>query len=654
VLNRWLLLVLALLPSGFLLYYYLRQVRRAPEPWPRVAATCAAGALAFAVVLVPQGWITGALHNLPILEPFLAFGLTEELVKLAAVLVAAVHPRKWDRMSSGLVYGISAGLGFAAVENVGYVLSSADGALGTAALRAVTAVPGHALHSALVGVQLGKVHRLSTRKEGYQAVGVGLLLAILAHGFYDLLLEGEGHARLGVVLLLAVEAWGVSVLFRRAREEDLGQAVQLLRSVPVLQEAPVSALRLLAERGTRRYVPRGRVVVRSGRPGDALFLVLRGTVLLVRDSMRGTGILTRLQPGEFFGEMALVTGRAYQATVTSETDTLILRVPSIALFEVVAQVDGLASALVRTAERRDSEDEDLPNTVEFETIAENAMGTHHRLEGKGGLPERLARLELLESLPANQINALAGACLELRRGPSNMLVRQGGTADGMWIIVSGEVEILRDGEEVARLVEGEFFGEVGLLTGWPATASVRSATPMEAVVLRWNDLAEVFGVYPDVGWQMLVAVVQRMNELRQEGAGGSGAPTEERAYQRIGEGLVARLGLGRPPPRGKRAQRLVAAFPELAAMPASAAEALAQNSSPKPIPDAAIWLSRKGEIQGLKQLIATASQTLLPAEELGAGGRGWFMSQKGLRQAVAASPEVLRLISRHAVRAGDE
>ena len=647
----WLLLLIALAPCVLLLAYYLGQVRRAPEPWPRVLLCCAAGGVSFGVVVWPQL----ALISLDLghaAEAFFAFGFLEELVKLSAVLLVATAPRRWDRTSSGLVYGVAVGLGFAGVENVAYVLNDQGGALGTAILRAVTAVPGHALHSALVGVQLGRIHRGGSAAEHRKAVFLGLLLAMVAHGLYDYMLAGDADGRLGVVPLLALEAWAVNALFRRAMEEDLSQAVGMLRQVPALQEAPSAALRLLAERGTRRYIPARRMVVRAGNPGDALFVILRGELILTRGSQRETGQIVHLEPGSFFGEMALVTGRAYQADVTTKTDVLLLRVPSQALFEVVGRVDGLASALVRTAEKRDSVDEVLPNTQQFQTLADEAVDAYERItKGPSGLVERLQAITLLSSLPSSQLAALASACVELRRGPASNLVRQAREPEGMWLLVSGEVEVLRDGKEVARLTEGEFFGEVGLLTGWPATATVRSVTPIEVILLRWVDLCRVVGVYPEVGWQMLVAVVQRMKSLRTDGKLAD-APTQETAVSSVLGRLAASLGLGRPMPSDRRATELVEAFRSLLREPAAVAEALAEGVSLQRGDSSDIFLDPRGRIHGMGELVDVSSFQLHPVSYEGMPEQrvgGWFLSRDGLFQAISRCPDVLRFIARHSV-----
>jgi CRP-like cAMP-binding protein len=481
-----------------------------------------------------------------------------------------------------------------------------------------------------------------------------VFLAVIAHGLYDALLSGAGNGRLGVVPLLALEAWAVNTLFRRAVEEDLGQAVGMLRKIPVLEDAPAAALRLLAERGTRRFVPARRTVVRAGTPGDALFVVLRGELMLSRGSLRGTGSVLMLAAGSFFGEMALVTGRPYQADVSTREDSLVLRVPSQALFEVVGRVDGLASALVRTARKRESAEVEkvMPNTAEFRTLADEAVSSYERLTGEhGGMLGRLSSMDLLSSVPASRMALLATACVELRRGPSNKLVRQGREPEGMWLLVSGEVEVLRDGNEVARLVEGEFFGEVGLLTGWPATATVRSVTPIEVVLLRWVDLAKVIGSYPEVGWQMLVAVVLRMKSLRHDGQL-QDAPTRETHLSLLLGSLGAKLGLGRPMPSDRRSQELVEAFPSLLRQPAAVAEALAEVVAVQRGDSSDLFLDPRGKILGMGELVDVSSFQLHPVridgiseERLG----GWFLSRDALFQAISRCPEVLRFIARHSV-----
>lgn len=125
----------------------------------------------------PRG-VAGALW-----DAFVVAALTEETAK-ALVLYAVVwrHPA-FDERLDGIVYATRAGLGFALVENVGYLLStqSFSGFVGVFILRAMLAVPGHAIYAGFMGYWAAR--------RRFDGVGPGLpgglAVAVLLHGLYD-------------------------------------------------------------------------------------------------------------------------------------------------------------------------------------------------------------------------------------------------------------------------------------------------------------------------------------------------------------------------------------------------------------------------------------------------------------------------------------
>ncbi|WP_438480084.1 FAD-dependent oxidoreductase [Oleiharenicola lentus] len=76
--------------------------------------------------------------------------------------------------------------------------------------------------------------------------------------------------------------------------------------------------------------------------------------------------------------------------------------------------------------------------------------------------------------------------------PGDYIIRQGEQPANFFVIEKGEVEVVRaspekpDGEVVAVISAGNFFGEQALLSNQPRTASVRARTPVEVVVLGRN------------------------------------------------------------------------------------------------------------------------------------------------------------------------
>ena len=81
----------------------------------------------------------------------------------------------------------------------------------------------------------------------------------------------------------------------------------------------------VVEKLNLRHYNKGMVVVREGDPGDSLFIVVRGEVrVLTQTPLKKEVFLANLGEGEFFGEIALLTGKPRTATIiTNETSELL-------------------------------------------------------------------------------------------------------------------------------------------------------------------------------------------------------------------------------------------------------------------------------------------------------------------------------------------
>ena len=99
--------------------------------------------------------------------------------------------------------------------------------------------------------------------------------------------------------------------------------VDTLRAVPLFAGLPRDTLARLVGELEEIEVAAGDVIVEEGAPGDALYVVSDGTVEI---RVGGDG-LSALGPGEWFGEMALLTGDARSATVIAFTRAVLLRLP---------------------------------------------------------------------------------------------------------------------------------------------------------------------------------------------------------------------------------------------------------------------------------------------------------------------------------------
>jgi RsiW-degrading membrane proteinase PrsW (M82 family) len=185
-------LVMAVAPSIFLVCYYYKQDIKKPEPKHLVIRIFLFG-IAFTIpaivleiffdeifVFVMKDSI---IHDL--LKAFIVAAFIEELIKLLIVKWFAYNHVHFDEVMDGIVYTIMASLGFACLENIIYVI---DGGFTIAFVRAITAVPMHAVASGMMGYYIGKAKFSKNKTEENSLISKGLWYAVLIHGIYDFLL----------------------------------------------------------------------------------------------------------------------------------------------------------------------------------------------------------------------------------------------------------------------------------------------------------------------------------------------------------------------------------------------------------------------------------------------------------------------------------
>lgn len=188
------LLFSAVVPGLFLVWYFHSR-DASPVAARRLWATffygcvCTIPALLIGLVLqqvmsIREG-LAGAAST-----AFLQAGLAEESAKLIVLLGYSLRAHHITDPMDGLVYGATASLGFATLENVLYV---ADGGVGTAIMRAILSVPGHAFFGAVMGYYVGRARTLeSGMGNPNRLIFQGLVTAAFLHGLYDFGLFGAG------------------------------------------------------------------------------------------------------------------------------------------------------------------------------------------------------------------------------------------------------------------------------------------------------------------------------------------------------------------------------------------------------------------------------------------------------------------------------
>jgi putative ABC transport system ATP-binding protein len=97
--------------------------------------------------------------------------------------------------------------------------------------------------------------------------------------------------------------------------------------------------------------------------------------------------------------------------------------------------------------------------------------------------EFLKGVEAFKNLTPNELTNVAEHMTRRQYMPGEVIIREGDVGEEFFLIADGEVQVGRQGHEVARLGSGEFFGELALLTGEPRNADVVAAKPVDAYIL---------------------------------------------------------------------------------------------------------------------------------------------------------------------------
>ena len=135
------------------------------------------------------------------------------------------------------------------------------------------------------------------------------------------------------------------------------EIISHLQQIGLFNRCTASDLKIVARHTETLHAEKGRVIVRQGEDGDALFVLLSGTANVVRD---GTSVGS-LGAGDYFGELALLDPAPRAATVTATSDVE-LAVLGLRMFRVLlrelpplgAKLLGDLAARVRAAGAPDS------------------------------------------------------------------------------------------------------------------------------------------------------------------------------------------------------------------------------------------------------------------------------------------------------------
>jgi RsiW-degrading membrane proteinase PrsW (M82 family) len=157
---------------------------------------------------------------------FLWVGIVEEFFKYLAVRLTVYRSKQFNEMMDGMIYMISAALGFAATENVGYMLGFG---YSVGFFRAIIAYLAHIFFSSILGYYMAKA-----KIEGSKNwLWIGFILAVSLHWLYNSFLVLGTVKPSGGFLLLGLMVWVFGLILTLTLLKK-AQAISPFRAAHVL------------------------------------------------------------------------------------------------------------------------------------------------------------------------------------------------------------------------------------------------------------------------------------------------------------------------------------------------------------------------------------------------------------------------------------
>lgn len=243
-------------------------------------------------------------------------------------------------------------------------------------------------------------------------------------------------------------------------------ARRALAATPLFSSLPAAALEQLIDRIHLVDLDPGQVLFRQGDPGVNLYVVVEGAVRVWSEGPPRTELM-RLGPGSFFGEIALVTDHPRSATVEVEGPTQLLSIDRDAVRALMHDQPDVLPVLLRFVRER---------------LVDSLVRTHPMFAPFGDPDRRslIARFRFIEI------------------DPGTAFAEQGVRTAGLYVLLAGHADLMRDGVVVGTLDSGDMIGETSVLDGGGCPVTAKAGPRCLALFLPRTDFHEIIMTHPQV------------------------------------------------------------------------------------------------------------------------------------------------------------
>jgi CRP/FNR family transcriptional regulator, cyclic AMP receptor protein len=127
-----------------------------------------------------------------------------------------------------------------------------------------------------------------------------------------------------------------------------------------------------------------------------------------------------------------------------------------------------------------------------------------------------AKMELLKQVPLfakldkKGLQDIAHIADELDLPAGKEMATEGDRGREFFVLLKGEAEVTKDGSRINTMKEGDFFGEIALVSKMPRTATVTAITDVDVLVITERAFDNLLKKSPDIGRSVAEALAERV------------------------------------------------------------------------------------------------------------------------------------------------
>jgi CRP-like cAMP-binding protein len=141
---------------------------------------------------------------------------------------------------------------------------------------------------------------------------------------------------------------------------------EVLQRIPLFAGIDPSVLEMLQRASTRRHIEKGAYLFFRGDPAECFYLLLFGNVSIILTSPDGRELIINvMHPGDFFGELALLTGQPRSADAVARSACDVVSIPREAFMKALEREPSMSRTLLEVTAHRLSRSSEFEDSLAF-------------------------------------------------------------------------------------------------------------------------------------------------------------------------------------------------------------------------------------------------------------------------------------------------